>query len=104
MVVDWCSTPIRRFAHLVHFSTIGITLTSASETLKTTTPLLTRVILTWLSESYVYYTLRNQGGEEAIAGLGVPQGVGYGIGLAFALFIMRGTSRDQSVHIHAQPC
>ncbi|KAE9399630.1 multidrug resistance-associated ABC transporter [Gymnopus androsaceus JB14] len=48
-----------------------------SDTLKTTTPLVNKVILTWLEDS---------------AELGItsrPQGIGYGIGLAFALFIMQ---------------
>ncbi|THG96760.1 hypothetical protein EW026_g5132 [Hermanssonia centrifuga] len=58
-----------------------------SDTLKTTTPLVNKVILTWLSASFAYYKL----GPEAAAAEGItqPQGIGYGIGLAFALFVMQ---------------
>ncbi|KAK7049860.1 hypothetical protein VNI00_005290 [Paramarasmius palmivorus] len=59
-----------------------------AEGLRTTTPLLTRVILTWLVESYSFYGTT----EEQRSALGIsneaPPGIGYGIGLAFALFAM----------------
>ncbi|KAG5653199.1 hypothetical protein H0H81_001750 [Sphagnurus paluster] len=60
------------------------------DTLKTTTPLLTKVILTWLTNSYVYHRLSDE--EKASGQLRKPQGIGYGIGLAVALFAMQGTS------------
>ncbi|KAJ3517101.1 hypothetical protein NLJ89_g715 [Agrocybe chaxingu] len=62
----------------------------ASETLRTTTPLLNKVFITWLSESYVYARL-SDADRDAAASLGFfkPRGVGYGIGLAFALFAMQ---------------
>ncbi|EEB92516.1 hypothetical protein MPER_08962, partial [Moniliophthora perniciosa FA553] len=48
----------------------------------------TKVILTWLTESYVFYRTT----EEERNAFGIsnqpPPGIGYGIGLAFALFIM----------------
>ena len=52
--------------------------------LNTTTPLVSQVLLTWLMNSYVYF----HANEEERAGLGLqkPQGIGYGIGLAFAVF------------------
>ncbi|KAJ7459489.1 multidrug resistance-associated ABC transporter [Mycena galericulata] len=56
-----------------------------SDTLKTTTPLLTKVILTWLADSYVYY---NATAEEK-AFIPKPRGIGYGVGLAVALFVMQ---------------
>lgn len=58
-----------------------------SDTLKTTTPLLNKVLLTWLTNSYLWYRTK----PEDRAGLGIsqPQGIGYGIGLGFALFVMQ---------------
>ncbi|TCD67438.1 hypothetical protein EIP91_012410 [Steccherinum ochraceum] len=58
-----------------------------SDTLKTTTPLVNKVLLTWLTNSYIYYRATEE--QRAIAGLAKPQGLGYGIGLAFALFAMQ---------------
>ncbi|KAF9044293.1 multidrug resistance-associated ABC transporter [Panaeolus papilionaceus] len=61
-----------------------------SETLKTTTPLVNKVLITWLAESYIYIRLSDS--EKAIAlaaGFGAPRGIGFGIGLAFALFAMQ---------------
>ncbi|PPQ74022.1 hypothetical protein CVT26_006961 [Gymnopilus dilepis] len=57
-----------------------------SDTLKTTTPLVTKVLLNWLSESYVYVRTP----EELRVNLPKPRGIGYGIGVAFALFVMQG--------------
>src|ERR1700722_10639323 len=59
------------------------------DTLKTTTPLLTKVILIWLEESYFYY--RTPPEERGSLPFSKPKGLGYGIGLAFALFAMQGT-------------
>ena len=58
-----------------------------ADTLKTTTPLVTRVLLNWVTDSYVYHRLP----EAARAERSAPQGIGYGIGLAFAIFAMQGT-------------
>ena len=60
------------------------------DTLKTTTPLLNKVILTWLTDSYIY--VRTTEAQRAINGIPEPRGIGYGIGLAVALFIMQGIS------------
>lgn len=61
-----------------------------SDTLKTTTPLLNKVILTWLTESYIYYRLSNDERSAAAAqGFKKPNGIGYGIGLAIGLFAMQ---------------
>ncbi|KAJ7461221.1 multidrug resistance-associated ABC transporter [Mycena latifolia] len=66
----------------------GAILTLVAETLKTTTPLLNKVILTWLTESYVIYHATEA--EKASGTLPKPAGgIGYGIGLAFALFAMQ---------------
>ena len=54
--------------------------------MKTTTPLLNKVILTWLAKSYVYARLPDAQRQAMEA----PQGIGYGIGLAVALFVMQG--------------
>lgn len=45
-----------------------------SDTLRTTSPLVTKVLLAWLSDSWDHSTHR---------------GIGYGIGLSFALFAMQ---------------
>lgn len=58
------------------------------DTLKTTTPLLNKVILNWLSASYLYSRVNDE--ERATLGLSKPKGIGYGIGLAIALFVMQG--------------
>ena len=57
-----------------------------TDTMKTTTPLLNKVILDWLAESYLYGKLSD---TERTA-VPKPRGIGYGIGLAFALFVMQG--------------
>ena len=52
------------------------------------TPLVNKVLLTWLTNTYVFY---KAGPELAAAqGLSKPQGIGYGIGIAFGLFAMQG--------------
>lgn len=58
------------------------------DTLKTTTPLLNKVLLTWLSQSYAW--ARTSDEQHAALGLKQPRGIGYGIGLAIALFVMQG--------------
>lgn len=63
-----------------------------ADTLKTTTPLLNKVILTWLTNSYYYYRLTEA--ERTAAGITQqPKGIGYGIGLAVGLFAMQGMLR-----------
>jgi ATP-binding cassette subfamily C (CFTR/MRP) protein 1 len=69
-------------------------LTATLDVLKTTTPLLTKVILTWLTQSYIYYQLSDE--QRASGILQEPRGIGYGIGLAFALFAMQG-KQDKSI-------
>ncbi|KAH8103355.1 multidrug resistance-associated ABC transporter [Cristinia sonorae] len=71
---------------LVPWWTAGF-LTLLSTTLKTTTPLVTKVLLTWLTESYIYYRTSDE--EHASLGLNKPRGVGFGIGIAFAIFAMQ---------------
>ncbi|PFH48819.1 hypothetical protein AMATHDRAFT_64587 [Amanita thiersii Skay4041] len=58
-----------------------------ADTLRATSPLVTKLMLTWLTESYVYWRLTDA--QRAAAVIPKPKGVGYGIGLAFALFIMQ---------------
>lgn len=78
-----------RALHRTFFLRIWVAgmLNLASDTLKTTTPLLTKVILNWLVNSYVYNRLSDQ--EKASGIIPKPKGVGYGIGLAFCLFVMQ---------------
>ena|ERR1700722_9331701 len=60
-----------------------------SDTLRATTPLVAKSFLAWLSKCYAYHHLTD---AEKVASLSKkPQGVGYGIGLALALFAMQGT-------------
>ena len=47
-----------------------------------------QVLLNWLTASYIY--IRASEEEREAAGLRKPQGIGYGIGLAFAIFSMQG--------------
>ncbi|KAF7982734.1 hypothetical protein HWV62_26606 [Athelia sp. TMB] len=65
-------------------------------TLQTTSPLVTKVLLTWLTDSYVYHAA---GPTHAIDGVPLPEprGIGYGIGLGFALFAMQEVARTMSV-------
>ncbi|KAJ7658484.1 multidrug resistance-associated ABC transporter [Mycena rosella] len=66
---------------------LGGILKLLADTLKTTTPLLTKLILTWLTESYFYYHATDA--EKASGPLPQPRGIGYGIGLGCALFAMQ---------------
>ncbi|RDB26371.1 Oligomycin resistance ATP-dependent permease YOR1 [Hypsizygus marmoreus] len=67
-----------------------------ADTLKTTTPLLTKVLLTWLTNSYIYYRLSDE--QKAASGATQPQGIGYGIGLAIGLFAMQEVSSLMTNH------
>lgn len=58
-----------------------------ADTLKTTTPLITKALLTWLTDAYAWNRL--SAAEQAESGLTKPRGIGYGVGLAFALFAMQ---------------
>ncbi|TFK23810.1 ATP-dependent bile acid permease [Coprinopsis marcescibilis] len=62
-----------------------------ADVLKTTTPLLTRVLLQWLGESYRFHRLSEAEQNAAVESglLQKPRGIGYGIGLAFAFFAMQ---------------
>ncbi|KAF8150246.1 hypothetical protein B0H34DRAFT_181181 [Crassisporium funariophilum] len=57
------------------------------DTLKMTTPLVTKVLLTWLTKSYVYHHLTDE--QKASGQFAKLQGIGFGIGLAIALFAMQ---------------
>ncbi|KAJ7832830.1 multidrug resistance-associated ABC transporter [Mycena leptocephala] len=67
-----------------------------ADTLKTTTPLLNKVLLTWLAESYVVYHATEE--QKASGLLPKPRGIGYGIGLACALFAMQEVSSLMTNH------
>ncbi|KDQ52618.1 hypothetical protein JAAARDRAFT_40221 [Jaapia argillacea MUCL 33604] len=58
-----------------------------ADTLRTTTPLISKLLLTWLADAYVYHRLTEQ--EAEAVGLEKPRGIGYGIGLGVALFVMQ---------------
>jgi ATP-binding cassette subfamily C (CFTR/MRP) protein 1 len=59
-----------------------------TDTLKTTSPLLSKVFLAWLTEAYIYHRLPDE--VKASGQVKQPLAIGYGIGLAFALFAMQG--------------
>ncbi|KAJ7607493.1 multidrug resistance-associated ABC transporter [Roridomyces roridus] len=58
-----------------------------ADTLQTTTPLLTKVMLDWLTDSYIFHHASEE--ERASELLAKPRGIGYGVGLACALFAMQ---------------
>ncbi|KAL4261872.1 ATP-binding cassette transporter C [Pleurotus pulmonarius] len=57
------------------------------ETLRTAIPLVTKVFLTWLTDSYAHYHLPQA--SKDVLGAERPRGVGFGIGLAFVIFTMQ---------------
>ncbi|OBZ78499.1 Canalicular multispecific organic anion transporter 1 [Grifola frondosa] len=67
-----------------------------SDTLNTTTPLVNKVLLTWLTNAYIYYNASEE--ERAVAGLIQPRGIGYGVGLGFAIFVMQEASSLMANH------
>lgn len=79
----------------IRWWTAGI-LSLIANTLQTTTPLVNKVILTWLADAYVYYRLTDE--QKAAGVIKQPRGVGYGIGLAFALFAMQEISSLMTNH------
>jgi ATP-binding cassette subfamily C (CFTR/MRP) protein 1 len=56
--------------------------------LRATTPIITKLFLAWLAATYAYHRLTEEERQESTRKR--PQGLGYGIGLAFALFAMQG--------------
>jgi len=82
-------SPLTKTLHhtfFFHIWTAGI-LKLLSDTLKTMTPLLSKVILTWLANSYTYFRLSDA--QRAASDIKQPQGMTYGIGLAIGLFTMQ---------------
>ncbi|KAJ7123757.1 multidrug resistance-associated ABC transporter [Mycena epipterygia] len=75
---------------------IGGILKLFADTLKTTSPLVTKVLLTWLTESYIVFHATDA--EKASGLLPKPRGIGFGIGLAFALFAMQEVSSLMTNH------
>jgi hypothetical protein len=63
-------------------------LTSILDTLRATTPLIAKAFLAWLVKVYSYQHF--DGFENPASPPDKPQGLGYGIGLALALFAMQG--------------
>ncbi|KZT03607.1 multidrug resistance-associated ABC transporter [Laetiporus sulphureus 93-53] len=82
--------------HNAYFSlwwTAGF-LTLIGTMLNTTSPLVNQVILTWLEDVYIYWKLPES--ERVV--IDKPKGIGYGIGLAFALFVMQEASSLMTCH------
>ncbi|GJJ12903.1 hypothetical protein Clacol_007149 [Clathrus columnatus] len=72
------------------------------DTLQTTSPLITKALLTWLSESFAFQKLSAAERASLVASgqITQPRGIGYGIGLAVALFAMQGHGfLSLSIHI-----
>ncbi|KZT29932.1 multidrug resistance-associated ABC transporter [Neolentinus lepideus HHB14362 ss-1] len=69
-----------------------------SDTLNTTTPLVTKLLLTYLADAYAAHRLSPQ--QRAEFGLDHVRGLGYGIGLAFALFVMQEGSSLMQNHYY----
>lgn len=65
------------------------------DTLQTTSPLISKALLTWLTEAFAFHQL-TAAERDALAAAGQPitqpRGIGYGIGLAIALFAMQEVS------------
>ncbi|KAH8823291.1 multidrug resistance-associated ABC transporter [Flagelloscypha sp. PMI_526] len=61
----------------------------AADTLISTTPLVNKLLLMWLTESYIYYKAAPSPSLSTQYGIKEPKSIGYGIGLSFALFGMR---------------
>ncbi|KAJ3794827.1 multidrug resistance-associated ABC transporter [Lentinula aff. detonsa] len=62
-------------------------LTLIAQTLPTLTPLVTKALLTWLTDSYVFFHLSPAEKQESLSS--EPQGIGYGVGVAIGLFFMQ---------------
>jgi hypothetical protein len=56
-----------------------------TDTLQTTSPLVNKALLTWLTEVFIFHQFGPTSGVPS------PRGIGYGIGLAVTLFAMQGT-------------
>ncbi|SJL01376.1 uncharacterized protein ARMOST_04697 [Armillaria ostoyae] len=72
----------------------------AGDTLRTTTPLVTKLLLAWLTASYEYYRLPDE--QKASGVMDRPKGIQYGIGLGFAIFAMQATANvftNHSMHL-----
>ncbi|KAK0453030.1 multidrug resistance-associated ABC transporter [Armillaria borealis] len=72
----------------------------AGDTLRTTTPLVTKLLLAWLTASYEYYRLSDE--QKASGVMDRPKGIQYGIGLGFAIFAMQATASvvtNHSMHL-----
>ncbi|KAF4621625.1 hypothetical protein D9613_012586 [Agrocybe pediades] len=75
---------------------VGGALKLFSDTLKTTTPLVTKVLLAWLTQSYIY--VRTTDEERLALGIQKPRGIGYGIGVAVGLFVMQESASLMTNH------
>ena len=66
----------------------------SSDTLQTTTPLVNQKLLTWLEERYYFW--KSAPSDRDL--LSHPHGIGYGIGLAFAIFVMQEAASLMTCH------
>ena len=93
---EWCFSVVLNIcaggSRLMSFCSRTRRLTAGSAALQVTAPLVTKKIITQLSLAYYYHQAQNSGISLAVAGIPAPKSVGYGIGLAFALFAMEMSS------------
>ncbi|KAF7321107.1 Multidrug resistance-associated ABC transporter protein [Mycena chlorophos] len=77
-----------RAVHRTFFTRIWIggVLKVLADTLRTTSPLVNKALLSWLVQAYYFSRATTPEEQEA---LGKPRGIGYGIGLAVLLFAMQ---------------
>lgn len=88
----WSIQTYRRYGKFCTLPSYDLPFHLILDTLQTTSPLISKALLTWLTESFTFHSLSPA--ERAAAGqsLAKPRGIGYGIGLAVALFAMQGLS------------
>ncbi|TFK49961.1 multidrug resistance-associated ABC transporter [Heliocybe sulcata] len=77
----------------------GGVLKLGADALNITTPFVTRALLTYLTEAHAAYHLTPE--EREAAGLTNVRGIGYGIGLAIAIFVMQGKHLSSLMTTHA---
>lgn len=94
MLVSFSPSASNLYLCLHYFSVL--ILSTPTDTLQTLSPLVNKVLLTWLVDAYVYHRLSDE--ERAAGIIKQPRGIGYGVGLAFALFVMQGQSFLYSVN------
>lgn len=95
LMVRWWTSGVLRLIAGMHVLFLHPYILRLIETLRTTTPLVNKVLLTWLVQSYAYH--RVPAAQRQELGLTAPRGIGFGIGLAFAVFSMQRMSDSRCI-------